>query len=153
MGREALRSSDMPNPYPALVQLIKLVFDGTVDKPHQDTHFPLRSIPVLGGERVQRQDLDAELHCSAQYVAQILHTGTMARGTGESTSPRPTAIPVHNDGHLAGYSGQGHLDHGASLTDRAPCHTSMISARLSSPAASTFAIYSSVSFCTSSLAA
>ncbi len=65
---------------------------------HDGVHLLLRPLPVLGGEGVDRQVLDADVPAVGGDGAEGLRPGGVAGLARQATAFGPAAVPVHDDG-------------------------------------------------------
>src|SRR5438270_860719 len=116
-------------------QAVGLSSDRLLEERHQPADLVGLARPVLGGEAVERQVLDAALARGAQGAPDRLDARAVTGDCGKVTPTRPSAVPVHDDRDVPGY---GHARRG---------YTSRISFSLAAPTSSAMRIYRSVSFC------
>jgi hypothetical protein len=72
----------------------------------QGRNFALGPLPVLGGERVQRQDLHAGPGGRLYDLPDGLDARPVALDPGQIPGFRPAAVAVHDDGHVPGNPGE-----------------------------------------------
>ncbi len=106
----------------------------------QGADFLLGAVPVFAGKGVQRQIRDAQRAAFGDDAPRRRDPGPMSRGAGQTLPLRPSAVAIHDDGHML----RKLLRHADQI--------SMISFSLPWQRLSASATYLSVSFCTSSLA-
>src|SRR5690606_35582475 len=71
-----------------------------LEQRHQRRDLRPRAIPVLLRERVQRQDLEPDLHRPLHDLAHRLHARRVAARPREPALPRPATVAVHADRHM-----------------------------------------------------
>ena len=69
---------------------------------HNAAHFFLAALPVLGGESIDRQILDAQGAAVIGDLAEGLTAGSVTGGAGQAAILGPAAIAVHDDGNMLG---------------------------------------------------
>ena len=83
------------------VQLVQLLGEVFQQKPHQRANLLGGALPVLSGERIDGQGLDAQVIRMPDNLAQRLHAGLVAKGTRHAALLRPAAVAIHDDGDMA----------------------------------------------------
>ena len=78
------------------VQLAQLALQVQRQKPHDARHFILRAIPILGGEGVQREILDARLGCGANDGPRGINPAPMAFYPRQSIGFGPAPVAIHD---------------------------------------------------------
>ena len=63
---------------------------------HQNVDLVLRTIPVFGGKRIGRKDVDAQAHACGNNLAQGDDTCLVALGAGKTARRGPTTVAVHD---------------------------------------------------------
>ena len=67
--------------------------------------FVLGTVPVLGGKRVKAHDADIEFAACLENLDDAMARFTMAKMAREAASLCPTAVPVHDEGHVTAVFG------------------------------------------------
>jgi hypothetical protein len=62
-----------------------------------------RAFPILSGEGINGEHLDAILHTTGQYAPDILGASTVTGEAGEASLLGPSAVAIHNDTEMVGY--------------------------------------------------
>src|SRR5690606_13279041 len=91
-----------PDTYPDRAEVIDLAANRVPVEPHQETHLVRAAFPVLGGERVHRQPLDAQFHRAAGHVDHHGLAALVLFDAGQSPLIGPAAVAVHHDRDLPG---------------------------------------------------
>ena len=65
------------------------------------------TLPIRGGQREERESVDAEARGRLDYRSCRLGAGAMPGGTREAARRGPTAVAVGNDGDVEGARRQG----------------------------------------------
>ena len=73
-------------------------------KPHERCHLLLGTVPVLGGEGIEREVLDTQFYGVLHYLANHLDSADVTLGTLLATLLGPSAVAVHYDGHVLRYT-------------------------------------------------
>src|SRR5438105_7680922 len=128
-GGELVESSDHFEADVVLHQGVGLSSDRLLEERHQPADLVGLARPVLGGEAVERQVLDAALARGAQGAPDRLDARAVTGDCGKVTPTRPSAVPVHDDRDVQGY---GHARRG---------YTSRISFSLAAPTSSAMRMY------------
>ena len=76
--------------YAVLVELADLAIDGLAEEPHQRRHLAARPLPVLGAERVEREDVHARLVARLHDRTDRADTGAVARRRAADGAAAPT---------------------------------------------------------------
>ena len=63
---------------------------------HQNVDLVLWTIPVFGGKRIGRKDVDAQTHACGNDLAQGDDTGLVSLGAGKTARRGPTTVTVHD---------------------------------------------------------
>ena len=71
-----------------------------LEQRHQHADFGLRPLPVLGRERVEREDLDAQPGRGLDDVAHGVDAGAMPFDARQVPARGPAAVAVHDDGDV-----------------------------------------------------
>src|SRR5439155_20514919 len=112
-----------------LIELVHLAVDGLAEELHESRHLGPRTRPVLGAERVEREDVDTRLVTGLHHRADGAHAGAVARHPGQVSLPRPAPVAVHDDadvprqvrpGRQRDRGGSGWAKHSVDLEDRTP---------------------------------
>ena len=93
-------STDPPHPDAPLVQLVAAPSDHVAVEAHEEADLVRGAPPVLGRERVRRQVGHADLDRPGHDVEQRGLAGLVALRPGQSAGVGPTAVAVHDDGHV-----------------------------------------------------
>ena len=96
-----------------------------LEKRHDGGDLRLRALPVLRGEGVDREVLDADVLAVRRDAAEGLGSHLVSRGAGQAPLGGPAAIAIHDNGNVTGQVGHIHLPrlvHGNVL-----CHQTAIS--------------------------
>ena len=83
-----------------LHELLALVHEHQAEEPHEGAHFLLRAFPVLAAESEKGKRLDAG---ASRGFGTALHRGNSSPVTFHArhmTVLRPSAVSIHNDGHV-----------------------------------------------------
>src|SRR5271166_33568 len=99
---DALAAADEAHAHALLVQLGGLAGDAPREHPHQALHLGPRARPVLGGERVHGQLLDAEVGGVAQPGLDGVGARVVTLVDRHPASPSPAPVAVGDDGDVAG---------------------------------------------------
>ena len=83
------------------LHLLDFLLEILGEKTHEEIHLRSRPLPVLRGERVDRQHLDAEIDAYLHDVKQGSDARAMACRADEALSLRPASVAVHDDGDMA----------------------------------------------------
>jgi hypothetical protein len=86
-----------------LVQLDKVVTNKAPQQPHKITDLGFRARPILGTERKDGQDFDADVSGGSHRSAQRFDSTPMTFRAWQSTRRGPAAIAVHDDGNVPGH--------------------------------------------------
>ena len=89
--------------YTPLVHLRHTTVDDVAREAHEEAHLLRRALPVLSGERVQRQVAYARFDGTGNGVEYHRFGGLMAVGADQSALLRPTTVAVHDYAHMARY--------------------------------------------------
>ena len=103
--RRGTRQSRRPmnaDAHAALVQLVTAPRQDRLVEPHEVAHLVDRPAPVLGGERVDGEPLDAELERALDGVEERLLAGGVALGALQAPLLRPPAVAVHHAPDVGG---------------------------------------------------
>src|SRR4051812_28117965 len=78
---------------------------------HERKHFRFRALPVLGGEGVERQILDAQIAAAFDALAHRFRALLVAFDPRQPAVLGPAAVAVHDDSYMArdGWGTLGHL--------------------------------------------
>ena len=80
----------------------KLAAQINAQQPPQHVNLGARTLPVFGGESIQRQGLDAQPAAGFNGVTNSVDTRGMACGAGQIPLAGPAAVAIHNDGDVRG---------------------------------------------------
>ena len=80
-----------------------ILLDVLEQKPHESGHLLFGTVPVLGGEGVESQVLYTQLNGILHYLADHLDTTDMTLGALLAALLGPTAVAIHDDGHMLRY--------------------------------------------------
>ena len=101
-GFPQLRTAAGPaHAHAPLVHLIDTTVDDVTREAHKETHFLRRTLPILRGERVQRQVAHARFDGAGDGVEHHRFGRLMAVGADESALLGPTAVAVHDHADVA----------------------------------------------------
>ena len=84
------------------VEAIGLILESVQQQAHQEGHFLLRTLPVLGRKRIQCQELNPELTTGLNGVADRLHPFAVPCNPRKAAAFRPAPVAVHDDRNVAG---------------------------------------------------
>jgi hypothetical protein len=79
-----------------------VLLDVAVEEPHQAANLRRGAVPVLGGEREERQVGDAEIGAALDDLADPVRPAPMAVQSWQAAALGPSAVPVHDDRDMAG---------------------------------------------------
>ena len=82
-----------------------------LEQAHQRGDLGVGPLPVLDGERVERQHRDAEPRRGLDRIAHGLDAGAVAFDARQMAGRGPSAVAVHDDGDVARQPGEIHLAH------------------------------------------
>src|SRR5581483_937767 len=100
VARQLPGVADDEEPYAVLHHAVELVGQVVLQEPHEARHLVGRAAPVLGGERVQRQILDAELVRELDdRLDRRLATPVPVEAV-QAPALRPAPVAVHDDGDV-----------------------------------------------------
>ena len=97
LGRNAVAASDEAGAHALLGEVRQLALDRLAEDLHQLVDLRRRTQPVLGGEGVDGQGLDAEIDRRLHGPPQRARAFTMAVGDRQALLDGPAAVPVHDD--------------------------------------------------------
>ena len=97
--------ADEPDPHVHPVELVAAPPQQPAVEVHQVQDLAGRARPVLGGERVDGQPLDADLDGALDRVPERLLAGAVALGARQAALLRPPAVAVHHDRDVGGHLG------------------------------------------------
>ena len=100
--RQLLLPADVLQPDVVLHQRRQLHLQIAAQQVHQEVHFALGTLPVFGGEGIQRQRGNIEARSGLDGGAHGGHTRAMSRDTRQVAALGPAAISVHDDGDVVG---------------------------------------------------
>src|SRR5262252_5528875 len=83
------------------MKLRKVVADETAQQAHQIADFGGRSRPVLGAERIDGQNLDAQFADRPHGATQGFDATAVALAARQAALGSPPAVAVHDEGHVA----------------------------------------------------
>ena len=101
LGLERRKIADERDAHAVLVQLVDFAIERLQEKLHQRADFALRPIPVLAGEREQRQRLDAAAQAELDRRAHGFLAFAMAQAARPAAPLGPAAVAVHDDRDMA----------------------------------------------------
>ena len=87
-----------------LLQEFRLQFQIVVQHAHQRVDLPGRTLPVLTGKGIQGQIGNREARVQFDNQPRRFSAPAMTFDALKTTAPGPTAIPVHDHGHMFGHS-------------------------------------------------
>src|SRR5690606_9274225 len=76
---------------------ISLAAQHVTGEAHEEADFLRAALPVLGGESIDRDVLDAQFYRSCHHVKQRCFPGTVALCTRQAALVGPPAIAIHDD--------------------------------------------------------
>jgi hypothetical protein len=85
---------------PVLMQFGQVVADEAPQQTHQIVNLRGRARPVLGAEREDGEDGDAQVPGRADRLAQGLDAAAMPLSARQAARGRPSSIAVHDDGDM-----------------------------------------------------
>jgi hypothetical protein len=97
---QSIASTDDLEPRTALPESASLQAKKGTQQPEDALHFRGRSAPVVGRKGVYRKAADPNIRRALDNAPQSGHSGAMTGDAGQSAPHRPTAISVHDDGHM-----------------------------------------------------
>jgi hypothetical protein len=100
--RQPLDASDGPQLHVVLVELFALSEHVRVEERHERDDLVARTTPVLLGERVDRQNLDAEVVGAADDPAHGVDALPVAEDARAAALLGPPPVAVHDDGDVVG---------------------------------------------------
>ena len=89
-----------------LVELVAPAHEERLVEVHQVAHLVGRAAPVLGGEGVEGDPLDADLEGAVDHVEQRGLAGGVALGAGQAPGAGPATVAVHHAGDVDGDPGE-----------------------------------------------
>ena len=89
-----------------LVELVAPAHEERLVEVHEVAHLVGRPAPVLGGEGVERDPLDADLEGAVDHIEEGGLPGGVALGPGQPPRLGPTAVAVHDAGDVDGDAGE-----------------------------------------------
>src|SRR5438046_3744938 len=101
--RHAGRAPDHAQPHLVLHEVRQLAIDRLLEQPHQHCDLVLRAVPVLRGERVEREEAQPGRVGGADDRARRLHALAMAGHARQAALDRPAPVAVHDDGDVGGH--------------------------------------------------
>ena len=102
LGHPPVAPAGEPDAHAPLVELVAAPHEDRLVEAHEEADLVDRPPPVLGGEGVDREPLDAELERALDRVEQRLLAGRVALGALEAPLLRPPAVAVHHAGDVGG---------------------------------------------------
>ena len=72
-----------------------------LEQHHQRADFGRRPLPVFDGERVEREDFEAEARRGFHHVAHRIDAGAVAFDARQVALAGPPPVAVHDDGDVA----------------------------------------------------
>ncbi len=73
-----------------------------LEEGHECLDLEKRALPVLDGEGIERQHLDAKARRSLDGLPHRLHSCTVARHSWQQSALCPPTIPIHDHGDMTG---------------------------------------------------
>ena len=101
LRRHAVTAAEEARSDALLREVGKLALDRLVQELDDRRDLVGRPSPVLGGERVDRERLDAEVDCRLDRAAEGSRALTVPLGDREAASRRPASVPVHDQRDVA----------------------------------------------------
>ena len=92
---------DDPQLHALGVQLLHLAVHRLLEEAHQGAHLATGSLPVLGAEGVEGEDVDAGVVAGLHDPPYRPHTGPMTGDPWQVSSLGPAAVAVHDDADMA----------------------------------------------------
>ncbi len=89
-----------------LVELVGAAHEQRLVEVHEVAHLVGRAAPVLGGEGVEGDPLDADLEGAVHHVQQGGLAGTVPLRAGQAPRVGPASVAVHDTGHVDGHLGE-----------------------------------------------
>ena len=83
MRGDAFKPAAVPDADIVRVEILQFPVDHLAEQTHQSADFDGWTRPVLGGEGIECENLDAELGCRSQDGADVLGAGPMSRHPGQ----------------------------------------------------------------------
>ena len=102
LGTRQSRRPSEADAHVALVQLVPPAHEDPLVEPHEVADLVGRPLPVLGGEGVDGEPLDAELERALDGVEQGLLARGVALGAGQAPLLGPPPVAVHDDADVGG---------------------------------------------------
>ncbi len=98
--RKTVAASDDAEAHAVFQAASHLPAEITVEQAHERRNFHHRALPVVGGKRKHRERADSQLARSIGDAPHGMGSGAMSGDTRQAALLRPTAIAVHDDGHV-----------------------------------------------------
>ena len=89
-----------------LVELVAPAHEQRLVEVHEVAHLVGRAAPVLGGEGVEGDPLDADLEGAVDHIEQGGLAGGVALGPGQPAGAGPATVAVHDAGDVDGDAGE-----------------------------------------------
>jgi aminoglycoside phosphotransferase len=102
LGHPPVAPADEAHAHAPLVQLVAAAHQQRLVEAHEVADLVGRALPVLGGEGVDGEPLDAEVERALDRVEQRLLAGGVALGALQPAFAGPPAVAVHDDGDVVG---------------------------------------------------
>ena len=102
VGGELFRAADDVEPNVVLVQRVELEPDVALQQHHQRVDLGPGTLPVLDGERVEREDPDPQSRRRFDDVPHRVDAGPVPFHSRQMTLRGPPPIAVHDDGDVSG---------------------------------------------------
>ena len=99
-SREFVGPSHRHQPHVVLHQLLQFLAGRIPKKPHQSQYLAPRAIPILYGEGIERQYLDAQLTARLHHVPHGRPACAMSLAPIQSLPLCPSPVSVHDDGDV-----------------------------------------------------
>ena len=96
LGHAPVAPTDEPHAHAAIVELVAPAHEDRLVELHEEAHLVGRAPPVLGGEGVDREPLDAEVERPLDGVEQRLLARRVPFGAGQAPLLGPAPVAVHH---------------------------------------------------------
>ena len=109
-GRQPFTGSHEADAHIVLIEFLQFTGEILAQQVHDEPDFRHRPFPVFRRKGIDAEDFDAQMVGKLHDPPQGTGTGCMAEGPGLSLGSGPPAVPIHDDGYMAG--NQIRLKHG-----------------------------------------
>src|SRR5581483_8454600 len=108
--RDVFQGAQVTNSYSLTAQLLRFSVDHLTEDRKERVNLVVGPPPVLCGERVEREDFDANIGARLDDPPDVLGAGPVPGRAREATFGGPSTVAVHDDRHVLGDRDTG-LDH------------------------------------------